>query len=93
MEIFRSNGLNPTEIYEPGNCDECSLGYDGRMAVMQILKIDDDLRSLIKKDMNLKSLKNYGEENNIDSLFKKALIQVALGNTSFDEAMRLYNED
>ena len=93
MEIFRSNGLNPTEIYEPGNCDECSLGYDGRMAVMQILKIDDALRSLIKKDMNLKSLKNYGEENNIDSLFKKALIQVALGNTSFDEAMRLYNED
>ena len=63
------------------------------MAVMQILKIDDDLRSLIKKDMNLKSLKNYGEENKIDSLFKKALIQVALGNTSFDEAMRLYNED
>ncbi|MBS5966635.1 MAG: type II/IV secretion system protein [Finegoldia magna] len=93
MEVFRSNGLNPTEIYEPGSCDECSSGYDGRMAVMQILKIDDDLRSLIKKDMNLKSLKNYGEENNIDSLFKKALIQVALGNTSFDEAMRLYNED
>ncbi|OXZ33774.1 GspE/PulE family protein [Finegoldia magna] len=93
MEVFRSNGLNPTEIYEPGNCDECSSGYEGRMAVMQILKIDDDLRSLIKKDMNLKSLKNYGEENKIDSLFKKALIQVALGNTSFDEAMRLYNED
>lgn len=93
MEVFRSNGLNPTEIYEPGSCDECSSGYDGRMAVMQILKIDDDLRSLIKKDMNLKSLKNYGEENNIDSLFKKALIQVAKGNTSFDEAMRLYNED
>lgn len=93
MEVFKSNGLNPTEIYEPGNCDECSSGYEGRMAVMQILKIDDDLRSLIKKDMNLKSLKNYGEENNIDSLFKKALIQVAKGNTSFDEAMRLYNED
>ncbi|WP_242432423.1 hypothetical protein [Finegoldia magna] len=51
------------------------------------------MRNLIKKDMNLKSLKNYGEENNIDSLFKKALIQVALGNTSFDEAMRLYNEN
>ena len=50
-------------------------------------------KNLIKKDMNLKSLKNYGEENHIDSLFKKALIQVALGNTSFDEAMRLYNED
>lgn len=93
MEVFRSNGLSPTEIFEPGNCDECSSGYEGRMAVMQILKIDDDLRSLIKKDMNLKSLKNYGEENKIDSLFKKALIQVALGNTSFDEAMRLYNED
>ena len=93
MEVFKSNGLNPTEIYEPGSCDECSSGYEGRMAVMQILKIDDDLRSLIKKDMNLKSLKNYGEENNIDSLFKKALIQVAKGNTSFDEAMRLYNED
>lgn len=93
MEVFRSNGLNPAEIYVPGSCDECSSGYDGRMAVMQILKIDDDLRSLIKKDMNLKSLKNYGDENNIDSLFKKALIQVALGNTSFDEAMRLYNED
>lgn len=93
MEVFRSNGLNPTEIYVPGSCDECSSGYDGRMAVMQILKIDDDLRNLIKKDMNLKSLKNYGEENHIDSLFKKALIQVALGNTSFEEAMRLYNED
>ena len=93
MEVFRSNGLNPTEIYVPGSCDECSSGYNGRMAVMQILKIDDDLRNLIKKDMNLKSLKNYGEENNIDSLFKKALIQVAKGNTSFDEAMRLYNED
>ena len=60
---------------------------------MQILKIDHDLRNLIKKDMNLKSLKNYGEENNIDSLYKKALNQVALGNTSLDEAMRLYNEN
>lgn len=93
LEIFRANGLNLSEIYEPGSCEQCSCGYDTRLAVMQILKIDDNLRSLIKKDMDLKSLKNYGETNKIDSLFKKALIQVAKGNTSFEEAMRLYNED
>ncbi len=93
MEIFKSQGLNPTEIYAPVGCDKCRNGYDNRLAVMQILKVDDELRNLIKKDANLQSLKEFGNKNQVSGLFKKAMIQVQNGNTSFEQAMRLYNEN
>ncbi|MDY6065096.1 MAG: GspE/PulE family protein [Finegoldia sp.] len=91
-EIFDKYKIDPPYIYRPKGCEHCNNGYSGRMALMQILKVDEDIRREITSTLDIERLEKIGKSKNIKSLFEKALFQVSLGNTSMKEALRLLNE-
>ena len=85
------------EIYaaNPNGCKECHKGYKGRVAIQEVLEVDDKIRSVIngtgdEKDGLRKLVYGTG---NVITLLQDALGKVLTGETSFEEVYRIIEVD
>lgn len=79
------------EIWEAGKCEHCISGYSGRIAIQEVLLIDEELRSIIgdentKKEEIRKIV--YGR-NQTATLLQDGLDKVLKGYTTFEEIYKL----
>lgn len=93
--LFKKNlGVDLNEIYVAGDgCDNCMNGYRGRIAIHEVLLIDEDIRDAISNNIRKEELRKlvYGE--NVHTLLQDGLIKVAQGLTSFEEIIKLIELD
>jgi type II secretory ATPase GspE/PulE/Tfp pilus assembly ATPase PilB-like protein len=83
-------GAPPPLIHRATGCEECGLqGYRGRVAVMELLKIDADLDELIACRATLREFRNAALAKGFRSLADDAVRRVLEGQTSIDEAVRV----
>ena len=82
--------LEGKTIYRAGpGCDKCfGIGYHGRVGVYELLQFDDDIRNLILKTQDSKSIKKLAVEKGMVTLRDSALYKVLSGDTSLEEAIR-----
>ena len=84
------------EIYEPVGCDKCIGGYKGRIAIHEVLIIDQEIRDgiidNIQKD-ELRHLVYNRDEGSADTLLYDGLQKVLNGYTSFEEILRIIDID
>jgi len=79
-----------TTIYEPKGCSHCSnTGYKGRIAVVEALRIDDELDDLIAKRAILGDLKAYAVSTGYKTLADDAVQLIIEGRTSLQEISRV----
>ena len=85
------------EIYtaNPNGCKECHKGYKGRVAIQEVLEVDDKIRGVIngtsdEKDELRKLVYGTG---NVITLLQDALGKVLTGETSFEEVYRIIEVD
>lgn len=77
-------------FYEPVGCEKCGFsGYRGRMAVFEILMIDQDLREMILEGRNDRALLHRAVKNGMDTLYMAGLRRVYSGFTSLAELSRV----
>lgn len=89
---FRQAGIECTQVYEPKGCAKCgNTGYSGRMALFDILLVDDELRALLEDEhTNLSNIQKKLQEKTQGNVMERAgLFQVADGVTSFAEVCRV----
>jgi type II secretory ATPase GspE/PulE/Tfp pilus assembly ATPase PilB-like protein len=80
------------EIYQAQGCQHCALtGYRGRMVIMELLRIDEDMDALIARHAYLDELSALASEKGFVSLAQDGLRKVLAGTTSLDELMRVVN--
>ncbi|MCH5166509.1 MAG: Flp pilus assembly complex ATPase component TadA [Erysipelotrichales bacterium] len=90
-EIFkRVLNKDIQEIYEPVGCKECSRGYRGRIAIQEVLLLNQAIQDAITKGVAKNVLRNlvYGE-NGTETMLQDGLEKVLEGKTSFDEIIKL----
>ena len=82
-------GLDIEQIYIPGTCEECINGYKGRVALHEVLEINQEIRDAIVSNVRKEELRKlvYGKEGN--TLLKDGLLKVIEGFTSMDEILRV----
>ncbi len=81
ITIFRAN--------EKG-CEQCGhSGYKGRMAVHEIMEIDDDIRKMIIKGATSDEIREVAIKNGMRTLFNCGLVKVKKGITSLEEINRV----
>ncbi len=84
------------EIYDVADkhCEECRDGYKGRIAIQEVLLIDDYLRDAIN-DENLarEDLRKLVYTDNVTTLLQDGLEKVLEGYTSFNEIYKLIEID
>ena len=90
-EVFKK-ALNKDveEIYEPVGCPECSRGYRGRIAIHEVLLVNQQIKDAIIKNVDKTILRNlvYGN-NNTETMLQDGLAKVISGDTSFEEVLKL----
>jgi type IV pilus assembly protein PilB len=70
-------------------CPNCNgSGYRGRMALFEIMTMDDTMRELIMKNSNTAVLRRYARKRGMRSLRESGLMGIYDGVTTIDEVVR-----
>lgn len=93
-KIFKKSlGLDVNEVYEPGKCEECHNGYKGRIALQEVLLINEEIRDAINKDEDRHALRKLIYQKGVKTLLQDGLIKVMNGVTTFEEVFKLVDLD
>jgi type II secretory ATPase GspE/PulE/Tfp pilus assembly ATPase PilB-like protein len=75
-----------TPIYNARGCDEChGTGYAGRVALMELCEVNNELRDLVEEGAPLSAMRAAAFKNGFRSLYQEGLQQVIGGHTSLEE--------
>lgn len=94
-EIFKKAlNLDVKEIYEPVGCPECNHGYRGRIAIQEVLLLNQAIKDAIIKGASKPYLRKlvYSDEGT-ETMLQDGLEKVLEGKTSFDEIIKLIDLD
>ncbi|GAH98875.1 unnamed protein product, partial [marine sediment metagenome] len=81
---------NNLVLYKAKGCRICNnTGYRGRMAVMEALEIDDDIKELILRKVPELKIKKTAISNGMIPLRKNAVAKVIRGDTTPEELARV----
>ena len=88
-------GVDIETIYEAGRCEHCHNGYTGRIALQEVLMINDEIREAINKNIDREELKKliYTKNKNVRNLLQDGLIKAMQGITDLKEVFRLVDDD
>ena len=77
-------------LFKAGSCTRCDhQGYKGRIALMEILKMDPDLDELIVRKASYRQLSQMADQKGFRSLAYDGMAKVVEGITSLDEISRV----
>ncbi len=78
------------QIYKHKGCKRCNqTGYRGRMAILELLRIDADMDSLIARRAHLDELRKMALDKGFTTLADDGVRRILEGYTSIDEVMRV----
>nr|WP_173425113.1 GspE/PulE family protein [Jeotgalibacillus malaysiensis] len=88
-ELLQAYKIQFTELAQGNGCPSCDhTGYKGRMAIHEVLNVDDGLKELIVTRAATSSIKQYMKENSA-FLHEDGLNKAALGQTTINEILRV----
>ena len=83
-------GTGPWQTRHATGCAHCRhTGYRGRLAVAEVLVLDDELRDLIAARAPMQRIKHAARDRGMQPLRTAALALVAGGGSSFEELQRV----
>ena len=93
-EMLMELALKPENVkgrtfYRGKGCDVCNkTGYKGRMALFEIMTLDDTIRELIMAQANTAVLRNECRKRGMRTLREVGLLGIYDGQTTIDEVVR-----
>ena len=74
----------------PKGCDSCRRGYKGRIAIQEVLEIDDEIRNALNNEkLKKEDLSNMVYTDKTITMLQDALGKALAGLTSFEEVYRV----
>ena len=81
-------------FYKAVGCDEClGTGYSGRIAIYEILVVDEVIRELIMKRADASTIKRVAMERGMHTLRQDGIRKFRKGITTAEEVMRVTQGD
>ena len=92
--LFRTVlGLEVSQIYEPVGCSECNFGYKGRVALHEVLLINQDIRDAISNNISKEQLRSLVYTKDVISMVQDGFYKVLAGFTTVTEVLKLIDLD
>ncbi len=90
MELdLRPEDVTGRKFFRGKGCDRChGSGYKGRMALFEIMVMDDGLRDLVMKQASTAVLRDEARKRGMRSLRESGLMAIYDGATTIDEVVR-----
>jgi general secretion pathway protein E len=84
---FRAN--KPAKLYKPVGCLDCRMtGYRGRSGLYEMLVLNEELRSLIKSDMDLQAFKEAALRTGMKPLRLAGAQKIIQGASTIEEVLK-----
>lgn len=77
------------EIYSANGCEECGNGYRGRIAIHEVLMINQDIKDAISENIRKESLRELVYNSDVITLLQDGLEKVVNGLTTFEELLKI----
>ncbi|WP_339481635.1 MULTISPECIES: type IV-A pilus assembly ATPase PilB [unclassified Pseudomonas] len=88
-EGFPRERIGTFTIYEPVGCEQCNLGYKGRVGVYEVVKNTPELQRLIMAEGNSLEIDLQMRKDGFNDLRTSGLLKVMQGVTSLEEINRV----
>jgi len=86
---FKKDEVGTFTVYKGRGCDKCNnTGYKGRVGLIEVMQITDELRDLILSGGTAIDIKKRAAENGMISLRRSGLIKIKDGVTTIEEVVR-----
>lgn len=84
-------GIEVNEILHPNldGCPECSHGYRGRVAILEVLRISEEIKDAIVNSLPKSELRKLVYNGDVITLLQDGLEKVIEGTTSFEEILKI----
>ncbi|MBA2173440.1 Flp pilus assembly complex ATPase component TadA [Halobacillus locisalis] len=93
-EVFEKRGLSISDVYYGKGCSNCQYtGYRGRLAIQEVLVMDDEIRKMMMNNQSIAQIRQYVWRNGMIFLIDDGLLKVKKGLTSIEEVMRVALDD
>ncbi len=99
QEMIRDFDLSPDDvleavIYEAVGCKACRMtGFNGRIAIVEFLMLDDDIRAMIVSRASAVEIKDKAIAKGMKTLRRHGWEKVLSGHTTPGEVLRITHED
>ncbi|MCQ6273514.1 Flp pilus assembly complex ATPase component TadA [Bacillus sp. V3B] len=90
IEIFIKRGMKVDKITRGRGCSSCNMtGYKGRIAIHEVLVINDDMKRVIMNEDSFTKLRELAIKNKTIFLIDDGLLKVKQGLTTTEEILRV----
>ena len=94
QNLFRTVlGLEVKQIYEPVGCPECNYGYKGRVAIHEVLAINQEIRDAISNGVSKEELRHLVYTKDVITMIQDGFYKVLAGFTTITEVLKLIELD
>lgn len=80
---------NVDEVYAAEGCEVCGNGYHGRIAIHEVLIINQEIRDAISAGIPREQLRKLVYTSDVTTLLQDGLEKVISGLTTFEEVLKL----
>ena len=91
--IKKVTGKDVDQIYTAVGCEQCKNGYNGRLAIHEVLTINEDIRDAISSNVKKDVLRQLVYNEQVISLIHDGVNKVLDGLTTLEELLKLIELD
>ncbi len=89
-DIFKKVlGHDVKEVYTSNGCEQCSNGYAGRIAIHEVLMINQEIKDAISENIRKEKLRELVYNSDVITLLQDGLQKVEAGLTTFEEILKV----
>jgi general secretion pathway protein E len=94
-DIIKRLGISEQEasqinFYKPVGCEDCfNTGYKGRLAIFEVMEVDDEISHLIVERADANIIRNKALEKGMKLLSEDGLRRIKAGQTSIEEVLKV----
>ncbi|MGO4888581.1 GspE/PulE family protein [Anaerobacillus sp. MEB173] len=93
-EIFKKRGLSVDTLKRGRGCHSCNMtGYRGRLAIQEVLKVDEQIKGFIMNNRPVSEIRHYALKSGTIFLIDDGLLKVKQGLTTTEEVLRVTLSD
>jgi type IV pilus assembly protein PilB len=86
---YKKDEAGSFKVFKGRGCDKCNnTGYKGRVGLVEVMQIDDDLRDMILAGGSALDIKKRAIDNGMITLRRSGLIKIKEGITTVEEVVR-----
>ncbi|MYL53345.1 type II secretion system protein GspE [Pontibacillus yanchengensis] len=90
VQTMKKRGMKVDQLYKGKGCNSCqNTGYRGRLAIQEVLVIDDKIKTMMMNYESINEIYHYAWKNGMIFLIDDGLLKAKQGLTSIEEVLRV----